>query len=100
MEVAKDDEQEAANDLEPWMTISPCDATVWKSELEKRGCDRQSMQALFLLSQSSDAGRAHANAIISKLLKKEQEGTTIDNYSAFVWKAASNIRKQSNWVVE
>jgi len=68
------------------------DPHVWVSFLGHAGVDTHAQQDLFCLAQMSDAGYEEANHIISKVLKKMQDGEDLRKPSAFVHTAVQSAR--------
>ena len=67
--------------------------------MERFGVDENARQTLFSLAQLSEAGRQAANAVVSKLLKKEADHQDCDNPSAFVHCSCMRVRKDLHpWV--
>ena len=74
-----------------WATFER-NAHVWYDELCRLGVDKHACKDLFLLAQLSDVGYAEANNVLSKLIKKDVDGDTLNNVSAFVHSSVMSAR--------
>ena len=82
-----------AESLPDWATFDK-DPVVWWQLLDSLGCDENSRQSLFCLSQFSDLGYEAANSAISKLIKKKADGERVDNASALLHTLCKNARHE------
>ena len=76
---------------EPWQSFT-FDVEHYVGLMEEIGADRTAQQELFLLAQNGEAGRAAANNIVAKILKKQADQEVVYSWSKFVHSCCLNAR--------
>ena len=76
---------------EPWQSFT-FDVEHYVGLMDEIGADRTAQQELFLLAQNGEAGRAAANNIVAKILKKQADQEVVYSWSKFVHSCCLNAR--------